>query len=283
MRIHGRPCLAVLTVLSAGLLSACGGSAKGAATGPAGPPAGQVSAPVVQTAAPTGTPIGTPAPGGLKGKTIALDPGHNGANGDDPTRLNRQVFVGNGSKECDTTGTEGHAGYSEHAFTWDVVSRMKKILEADGAKVVLTRQNDTSFGPCINERADIGNRAHADAAISVHADSAPDSEHGFHVIEPAPVKGYNEQIVAPSKKLGQSIHDAFLQETGIVNSTYVGTNGIDVRDDLGGLNLSKVPKVFIECGNMDNSGDIAKLSDPAFRQRIAQALVDGFSSYFAKS
>jgi N-acetylmuramoyl-L-alanine amidase len=101
------------------------------------------------------------------------------------------------------------------------------------------------------------------------------------VIEPALVKGYNDPMVAPSKKLGQSIHDAFLKETGIVNSTYVGTNGIDVRDDLGGLNLSKVPKVFVECGNMDNSGDIAKMTDPASRQKIAQALVDGFAAYFS--
>jgi N-acetylmuramoyl-L-alanine amidase len=271
----------VLAALSIGLLSACGGSPKGTSSGAAGQPAGEVSAPVAQSAAPT--PTATPDPSGLNGKTIVLDPGHNGANGDDPTRLNRKVFIGNAAKECDTTGTASAAGYSEHAFNWDVATRMKKILEAAGSKVVLTRPNDTSFGPCINERADIGNRAHADAAISVHADSAPASDHGFHVIEPSVVKGYNDQMVTPSKKLGQSIHDAYLKGTGIVNSTYAGTNGIDVRDDLGGLNLSKIPKVFIECGNMDNSGDIAKLSDSGFRQRIAQALVDGFSAYFAKS
>lgn len=280
MRIDRRPCLAVLAALSISVLSACGSSAKDTPAGAAVPPAAKTTAQSLadpQSAAPSGKPVGADV---LQGKTILLDPGHNGANGDDPTRLNHKVFVGNGAKECDTTGTESHAGYAEHAFTWDVVGRMKQILEKAGAKVVLTRPNDTSFGPCINERAAIGNRAHADAGISVHGDSAPDGDHGFHVIEPALVKGYNDQIIAPSKKLGQSIHDVFLKETGIVNSTYAGTNGIDVRDDLGGLNLSKIPKVFIECGNMDNSDDIAKMANPTYRQKIAQALVDGFAAYF---
>ena len=52
-----------------------------------------------------------------------------------------------------------------------------------------------------------------------------------------------------------------------------------MRDDLGGLNLSTRPKVFIECGNMQDPVDAAKLSDPAFRQRIAEALADGLTNY----
>ena len=48
--------------------------------------------------------------------------------------------------------------------------------------------------------------------------------------------------------------------------------GSDVRTDLGGLNLSTVPKVFIECGNMRNARDAQLMDDPAFQQRIADAL-----------
>jgi N-acetylmuramoyl-L-alanine amidase len=269
-----------MLALSVGSVAACSGkSAKSAPAGHALPPtAGTRAAPVA-----TPTPSRTGKLASLQGKTILLDPGHNGGNADDPTRLNKKVFIGNGYTLCDTTGTETHAGYSEHAFTWDVVQRMKKLMLAAGAKVVLTRDNDTGFGPCVTQRSAIGNNAHADAGISVHGDSAPDSGHGFHIIEPALVKGYTEGIVGPSKKLGQALHDAYHSETGIPNSTYLGVNGIDVRDDLGGLNMSKIPKVFIECGNMDNSGDAAKMTDPAFRQKIAQALVDGFAAYFAAS
>ena len=38
-------------------------------------------------------------------------------------------------------------------------------------------------------------------------------------------------------------------------STYIGTNAIKTRSDKAGLNLSTVPKVLVECGNMRNSGD----------------------------
>src|SRR5207245_2592482 len=108
---------------------------------------------------------------------------------------------------------------------------------------------------------------------------APAKGHGFHIIEPAPIKGHNESIVAPSKRLGGDMRDAFHQGTGIPYSTYLGKNGIDVRSDLGGLNVSTRPAVFIECGNMRNPGDAAKMKSPQDRQKMAEALADGFAKY----
>ena len=52
-----------------------------------------------------------------------------------------------------------------------------------------------------------------------------------------------------------------------------------VRTDLGGLNLSTVPKVFIECANMRNAADAARLEDPAFRRRIAAGLAAGLAAF----
>ncbi|MFD0851411.1 N-acetylmuramoyl-L-alanine amidase, partial [Actinomadura adrarensis] len=109
---------------------------------------------------------------------------------------------------------------------------------------------------------------------------APASGHGFHIIQPLPVPGYNDGIVPDSRRLGKALRDAYREGTGMPYSNYRAEEGIDNRDDLGGLNLSKVPKVFVECGNMRNAGDAAKLSDPSFRQRIAQALANGFQTYF---
>ncbi|MEO3785949.1 N-acetylmuramoyl-L-alanine amidase [Actinocorallia sp. B10E7] len=210
----------------------------------------------------------------LAGKTVVLDPGHNGG----PLK-GGQVFVGNGYKACDTSGTATDAGYSEHAFTWDTAKRLQKVLQRRGAKVVLTRPNDKGSGPCIDERAAIGNRHKADAVISIHADGAAPGGRGFHVIKPKPVKGLNEGIIAPSSKLGDAVLAAYKTGTGMPYSTYLGDNGVTVRDDLGGLNLSKVPKIFIETGNMRNKTDAAKLSDPAFRQRMAVAMADGLTRY----
>jgi N-acetylmuramoyl-L-alanine amidase len=56
-------------------------------------------------------------------------------------------------------------------------------------------------------------------------------------------------------------------------STYDGSNGIALRNDLAGLNLTTVPKVLIECGNMRNATDAALLTSPRFQRRAAQAMV----------
>ena len=58
-----------------------------------------------------------------------IDPGHNGGNASHSAEINRQVFIGNGSKECDTTGTSTTDGYPEYEFTLDVADRLKDLLE----------------------------------------------------------------------------------------------------------------------------------------------------------
>ncbi|GAB2716752.1 hypothetical protein GCM10010442_42250 [Kitasatospora kifunensis] len=213
-----------------------------------------------------------------------LDPGHNPGNVDHTTEINRQVDVGNGHKECDTTGTETDAGYTEAEYTLDVVHRLRGLLQGLGATVLLTQDGDRPFGPCVDERAAIGNNAHADAAISVHGDGGPASGSGFHVIMPAKVvagKADNSAIVAPSHRLGLLIRDSFHAATAEPYADYVASLGLDTRSDLGGLNLSTVPKVFIECGNMRNATDAQRMTDPQWRQRAAQGLADGLTGFLA--
>jgi N-acetylmuramoyl-L-alanine amidase len=218
----------------------------------------------------------------LHGKIIVIDPGHNGGNGDHPSVINAPVDIVTKVSTCDTVGASTAAGYTEHAFNWDVALRLRTLLVRQGATVFLTRQNDQGVGPCINQRAAIGNRHHADAAVSIHADGAPRGGHGFHIIEPAPVKGHNTAIVAASARLGLALRDAYHHATGVPYSTYAGEKGINVRDDLGGLNFSRVPKVFIECANMNHPGDAALLVRPDFRERAARGLAAGFVRFLTE-
>jgi N-acetylmuramoyl-L-alanine amidase len=229
------------------------------------------------TAAPTTTKA--PPPNGLAGRVVVIDPGHNGANGANPAIINQLVPAGGFMKACDTTGTATDAGYSEAAYNFDVATRMVAILTAKGIKVVLTRPSNTGVGPCVNQRAAIGNAAHADAAISVHADGAPANGRGFHVIQPALVPGYTDGIVTPSHQLALAVRASFLAGTGMPYSTYIGVQGLDTRGDLGGLNLSTVPKVFIECGNMRNAADAGLFTSADFRQLAAQALAQGIEAF----
>lgn len=92
--------------------------------------------------------------------------------------------IGTNSKECDTTGTATNAGYPEARFTLDVSRRLRTLLEERGATVKLTHDGDRPWGPCVTERAEIGNKAHADAALSIHADGSAVGNRGFHVILP---------------------------------------------------------------------------------------------------
>jgi len=252
-------------------------SAGAAAGTPGASQAGQRNGnAALSTAAPS--PTSPPQP--LAGQVIALDPGHNGANWSHPAIINRLVNVISELKPCDTAGAETDAGYAEHAFTFDVAIRLARLLRAEGATVVLTRHNDHGVGPCVTQRAAIGNRAHADAAISIHADGGPPTGTGFEVIAPGRLAGAPDgPVIGRSGRLAVDIRNAYHRMTGEPYSDYVGTRGLDVRTDLGGLNLSTVPKVFIECGNMRNSADAARLTSPRFRERIALALAAGFTAF----
>jgi N-acetylmuramoyl-L-alanine amidase len=227
------------------------------------------------------TTTATTGSGMLAGKTVVIDPGHNGGNGAHPAEIGRLVDAVTQRKPCDTAGAATNDGYAESAYTFDVSQRLKRLLEGAGAHVVLTRANDTGVGPCITERAAIGNRAKADVALSIHADGGPPGGRGFHVIEPALVAGHTEPILAPSHRLALALRVNYASSTGMPPSTYIGHDGLDVRSDLGGLNLSTVPKVFIECGNMRNATDAALLKSPDFRQRAADALFRGLSAFLA--
>lgn len=227
-----------------------------------------------------------PAAGGsgpLKGKVVVIDPGHNPGNFRHTADINRTVNVGNGSKECDTTGTSTNAGYTEAQFTLDVSRRIRTILEQQGATVQLTQNGDRGWGPCVDERARIGNSAKADAVVSVHADGSAAGNRGFHVILPASVHSGGADtrpIVASSRDLGERIAGKFLQLTGEPPSNYIGSGtGLDTRSDLGGLNLSTRPKVFIECGNMRDSQDAGRLTSGSWRQKAAQGISEGIMSF----
>ncbi len=216
---------------------------------------------------------------GLAGKVITINPGHAGGNGSHPSEINRQVWIGSGWKACDTAGTQTNAGYPEHAFTWDTSLRVAAKLRALGATVVMTRQNDTGWGPCIDARARIGNQAHSAAVVSIHADGGPATGRGFFVIAPALIAGLTDDIYSASGRLAGAVRDAVQRGTAMPTSNYSGSGGYLTSGIYGGLNLADVPAMFIECGNMRNATDAALLGSAAYRDQLATAIVQGIANY----
>jgi N-acetylmuramoyl-L-alanine amidase len=224
---------------------------------------------------------GVPA-GPLAGKVVVIDPGHNPNNPGHVAQIDALVNAGGFLKACDTVGAETDAGYPEFDFTLDVARRARVILRAAGARVILTQNGRTAYGPCVTQRAAIGNRAHADAAVSIHADGGPPDGYGFAVLVPLLVRNSsadNSVIIGPSRRLADAMLTHFATATGQVRSTYLGSDGIQPRSDLGGLNLSVVPKVFIECANMRNSADAAKVTDEGWRHSAARGIADSIAAF----
>lgn len=283
MRATWRSGSAVL-ILAAALCGGCAGSAAGRA-GPASVARGSggVIAPAVSPGTPGdpttgGSPSAAPAAPGqsprarrpLTGQVVGIDPGHNGRNRDDPAFLTRQVWNGREYEDCDTTGTQEADGYTEARFTFAVASYLRADLIAAGAHVVMTRHNNNGIGPCVTTRTQIINRAHANVAIDIHADGGPVTGRGFTILEPV-ADGPNDRVIGASRVFGADLRAALLRDTSMPASDYYGHDGIIARDDLAGLNLTTVPKVLVECGNMINPVDARLLASPQFQRRLAAA------------
>lgn len=219
--------------------------------------------------------------GALNGSVIVVDPGHNGVCS---RAINTRLVPDGrgGRKACNTSGTSTNSGFAEHAHNWSVATRLSNLLRARGATVVLTRPNDRGVGPCVDERAAIGNRNRADLAISIHADGAAASARGFHIIRSSSMAG-GASVTKESARLATITRDAFARGTGMPRSTYLGRgSAITPRADIAGLNNSRVPAVLLEAGNMRNARDAALLRSGQFQQRQAAALADAAQQFLRR-
>jgi N-acetylmuramoyl-L-alanine amidase len=265
-----------LLAAAAGLATgACGNAAgqpQSGATAPARQPASHAATAPAASEGGAGTVSPAPAAPGklLAGKIVGIDPGHNGGNFSDPAFINRLIWNGREEETCDNTGTQTAGGYTEARFNFNVARHLRSDLEALGARVVMTRTNNHGVGPCVTRRARILDDAHANVAIDIHADGGPVSGRGFTVLEPV-ADGPNDHVIRASERFGNDIRAALLQHTSMPESDYYGSHGIQFRDNLAGLNLTTVPKVLIECGNMPNPTDAALLTSPRFQGRLAAA------------
>lgn len=274
MRWSRSPLVAVLLLL----LTACAGQ-----TEPLGPdPSVSPSPSVAASAGPSAQRLP------LAGRVVVIDPGHQLGNRHHTSEISRRVDAGGFTKACNTTGTATDAGYPEATFTWGVATRMRRQLEALGARVVMTRtsNNDELWGPCIDVRGSLGNpgegRPVGDVRISIHGDgSLASGDHGFHVIRPGELDGWTDDIADGSAVLAEDVRDG-LVDGGWVVSTYRGREGIDVRSDLGTLNHSDIPAVMVELGNMRDDDEGAVMASAAGQRRYARALVAGVRTWLSR-
>ncbi len=204
-----------------------------------------------------------------------LDPGHAGTA--PPAELTADDGRG-GTKPCNAPGTASDDGWPEHTFTWEISQQLRTILEDAGVTVLLSRADDVHPADCIDERTYKENASAADVVVSLHADVSGPGNTGFHisaVTDPLP-----HNLAGESSRLASTVRDAMVS-AGLPVSNYLGTDGLNPRADLSGLNLSTKPKILIEFGNMRNADDLAALRSREGRRQRARAVAEGLASYLA--
>jgi N-acetylmuramoyl-L-alanine amidase len=217
----------------------------------------------------------------LAGTTVALDPGHQLGNAHFPDQVNSPVDAGGLQKPCNSTGTATDDGVAEATVVWELAREVQRRLQRLGAEVRLTRNANTQqmWGPCVDERGRFAAKVGADVLVSLHADGNTSGGTGFHVIAPSPQHPRTKRIAGPSRRLAEQLRDG-LVAAGLPRSSYVGEGtGLDVRDDLGTLNLSSVPAVMVEIGNMREPEEAARMTSPAGRAAYANGIVRGISHH----
>lgn len=200
-------------------------------------------------------------------KTIALDPGHGG----------------------NDTGTSTH----EKIYALDVAHRAKKLLETAGFRVVLTRETDRYVE--LTERPAIANARRADVFVSIHFNAlprdkktsgveiftfAPRSQRSAGAWSPAR-KDDHEDIGSPGNQfdhwnvvLAQALHRRFVTDL----KTFDRGKKLAHWSVLRPLNC---PGVLIECGFLTSEIEARKISTPAYRQLLAEAIAAGVGDYAA--
>lgn len=162
------------------------------------------------------------------------------------------------------SGAIGGNGTLEKDVNLDVVLRTAKLLANAGTRVLLTRSDDT-FIP-LDDRPTLANTRNADIFVSVHCNSSPvrNSCSGTQTY-------YRTQ---QSSALAATMHASLVRGTGFKNGGVRTANFLVIRKSL-------MPSILLEIGFLNNDGEEKKMNTPAFRQQIAEAIVNGIRRYAA--
>lgn len=232
-----------------------------------------------------------PAPGVTRLITIALDPGHGG---EDP-------------------GAIGRGGSREKDVVLAIARRLKsKIEEQPNMRVMLTRDADY-FVP-LHMRVQKARKVQADLFVSIHADAFVEStargssvfvlsekgasstaarwlankENSADMIGGVNIKNQDRQLASvlldlsttaqinDSLKLGRAV----LGEIGGINRLH---KGAVEQAGFAVLKAPDIPSILIETAFISNPEEEAKLTDNAYQDQLADAVMKGIRSYFSKN
>ena len=190
--------------------------------------------------------------------------------------------IGPGSstrKILDGGGTSGVVTRIREAdLNLAVALRVRKLLEAAGVRVVMTRTKTSGTSMGNIARARIANRAHAALFLRIHADGSTDPRTaGTHTLYPALQPGWTDDIYARSRRAARIVQAEEVHALGFPD------RGLQEHTDFTGFNWSDVPVILVEMGFMTNPTEDRLLATSSYRQRAAIGLCRGTLRYLGRS
>ena len=176
---------------------------------------------------------------------VTIDPGHGGR---DP-------------------GAVGIGGLQETGIVLDISLQVAQLLEEQGVRVVLTRQDEREID--LEPRVQTANRAGSDLFVSIHANAISLSRPDVNGVE---TYYYSDA----GQRFAQVIHDAVIEGTG--------SNDRGVRfARFYVLRNTAMPAVLVEVGFVTGEVDAERLSDPDFREQMAESIAAGILQYIQQN
>jgi len=196
-------------------------------------------------------------PAAFTGRRIALDPGHGGC----------------------FRGSLGVNGLSEAEVNLGVALKLRDLLTARGAEVLMTREQDRDYlTPADSSlRADLAERVRRASAfapdlfVSIHHNADAGGAHDVNETQTY----YKLGDEGPSLDAAEDVHRALVHNIGIEKNRVVPGNYFVLRN-------ADSPALLTESSYLTNPDVEARLALPEKQQLEAEALLVGLGRYFAR-
>ncbi len=219
-------------------------------------------------------------------------------------KLNKVVIdAGHGGND---PGAVGRNGLREKDVNLDIAKRLSNLLKAEGVHTVLTRSSDT-FIP-LSSRVNIANRSGADLFISIHSNANRSrSLSGFEVYYVSPSVSDSKRAALTARNiplnLKETVFTSSSQDLRAIVWDMIYTNNLlesieasrslcrimDSNIDANILGIKsarfqvlkgiRMPGILVEVGFVSNLNEERLLKTGAYRQKLAEGLLDGLRDY----
>jgi N-acetylmuramoyl-L-alanine amidase len=169
-------------------------------------------------------------------------------------------------------GTIGVTDIHEAVLNLQITKRLKTVLEQNGLRVVMTREDENALAGTKDEdmetRSRMIRRSGADIVVSIHMNwyKNPEISGPTVLYMPGSVQG---------ERLAESVRDTM--------NTELNTDGVARSEDFFVLRYGEQPSIMVKCGYISNTEEESKLKQSDYQQRVAEAICEGIQNYMKQS